>query len=203
MGSAGWVPDPHFSSPMLLMPTPPAQECSGVAQPQSLPSVKATCTWPTTAPLCLRRSTQITSPGSGMRMKAGSVYTQTQRRLGGASAPKQQAAIPVWTSPASTSIRKVRATWRPPLASPGDLSAIRGTTADGQGQTLSRLLWWDSFIQHCLCALSHVSLATINSILCLLKRFPASNNNKTFISLNTYHLPGTVQGMFTYDKNYH
>lgn len=200
MGSAGW--DPDFSSLVLLMPTPHAQECSGVARPQSLPSVKATCTWPTMAPLCLRRSTQITSPGSGMRMRAGSVYTQTRRRSGGASAPRRWAAIPVWTSPASTSIRKVRTTWRPPLAFPDDPSAVEVQLQVARASPSPVCYGGDSFIQHCLCALSHVSLATINNILCLLKRFPTSSNNKSFISLNTYHLPGTIQDMFTYDKNY-
>lgn len=93
----------------MLTPTRPAQACSGVAQPQSPPSARATCIWRMMVLSCLRRSTQTTSPGSGMRMRAGSVCTQTRRRSGGASAPRRWAATPAWTSPASTSIRKVRA----------------------------------------------------------------------------------------------
>ena len=75
---------PAFWPLEMLTPTPPAQGCSGVARPQSPPSVRATCIWPTMVLSCLRRSTRTTSPGSGMRMRAGSVCTQTRRRSGGA-----------------------------------------------------------------------------------------------------------------------
>lgn len=137
-----------------LTHTRPAQACSGADRPQSLPSGRATCTWPTTVRLCLRRSTRTTSPGSGMRMRAGSVCTQTPRRSGGASAPRQWAATPAWTSPASTSIQKVRA---------APISLCSGQTA-AEGQPRAPLGARPCAIsggghgpvQHCLLALSQV-----------------------------------------------
>lgn len=60
----------------------------------------------------------------------------------------------------------------------------------------------DSLVRHCLSALSQVSLAYINSFLCLLNRFLTSDNINSYISFNIY-IACTVPGILTCDNNNH